>query len=63
MIMVLRKSDQKFIQDNSKEIMEKMKEYRAITGKGWHPFNYELGYANMKEWYDALVKEVRALQE
>ena len=60
--MVLRKSDVKFIEDNSKEIMEKMKEYRGITGKGWPPFNYERGYANMKEWYDALLKEIEALR-
>jgi len=61
--MVLRKSDQRFIQDNSKEIMEKMKEYHALTGKIWHPFNYELGYANMKEWYDALLGEIKSLQK
>lgn len=61
--MVLRKSDQKFIEDNSKEIMEKMTEYQDLTGKIWHPFNYELGFANMKEWYDALLKEIRSLQK
>lgn len=61
--MILKKTDVKFIEDNSKEMMEKMKEYRAITGKGWPPFNYELGYANMKEWYEALLTEIKALKK
>lgn len=61
--MILKKSDVKFIEDNSKEIWEKMTEYQDLTGKIWHPFNYELGYANMKEWYEALLTEIKALKK
>lgn len=61
--MILKKSDVKFIEDNSEEIWEKMTEYQDLTGKIWPPFNYERGYANMKEWYDALLKEIEALRK
>ena len=61
--MILKKSDVKFIEDNSKEIMEEMEEYDVLTGKIWPPFNYERGYANMKEWYEALLAEIKALKK
>lgn len=62
MNVVLTKTDQKFIQEHGKQIMAEMKEYRAMTGKCWHPFNYDLGYANAEEWYNSLHKEINSLK-
>lgn len=63
MNVVLTKTDQKYIHEHSKQIMAEMKEYGSLTGKNWHPFNYDLGYANAKEWHKALLEEIELLKK
>lgn len=62
MNVVLTKTDQKYIGEHSKQIMAEMKEYRRLTGKGWHPFNYNLGFANAEEWHNSLVEGIKSLK-
>ena len=60
--MVLTKTDQKYIGEHSEQIMAEMKEYGSLTGKNWHPFNYDLGFANVEEWHKSLLKELKSLK-
>ena len=62
MNVVLTKTDQKFIKEHSKQIMSDMKEYENLSGKRWHPFNYDLGYANAEEWHKALLEAIQSLK-
>jgi hypothetical protein len=63
MNVVLTKTDQKYIKDHSEQIMEEMIEFGGLTGKRWHPFNYNLGYSNAEEWHNALIKELKTLKK
>lgn len=63
MNVVLTIPDQKYIGENSEQILAEMKEYRSLTGKRWLPFNYDLGYANAKEWHNALIEEIKSLKK
>lgn len=63
MNVVLTKTDQKYIKEHSKQIMAGMNEYEGLTGKIWHPFNYNLGYSNAEEWHKSLLEEIKLLKE
>ena len=62
MNVVLTKTDQKFFGENGKQIMSEMKEYSKLSGKHWHPFNYDLGYRGAEEWHNALLEELKTLK-
>ena len=63
MSVVLTKTDQKYIGEHSKQLMAEMKEYRGLTGKCWHPFNYNHGYMNAEEWHNDLLAELKSLKK
>ena len=62
MNVVLTKTDQKYIGEHGKQIMSEMEEYENLSGKRWHPFNYDLGYSNAEVWHKALIEELKSLK-
>ena len=62
MNVVLTKPDQKYIEDYGKQILTEIAKYRGLTGKRWHPFNYDLGYSDIEEWHNALLEELKTLE-